>query len=289
MATLDNHQFQYVEGQGRPGFPALLAQFQADSDAAAGQVGAELDLPYGEHPRQRFDFFPATGAPQGVMLYLHAGYWQSRDKSLFRFLAPAFQARGFHVALANYPLCPDVTLDALVLAVAPSVAAVAEHARQMGGSDLPMVVAGHSAGAHLASLLGQAQGTRPRRDPARVDGVWAISGIYDLLPLIDTSLNQKLRLDAEAARRLSPLRHMVASPVPAVWLVGAAETPAFLAQNAQMHAHWLGNGSPPGAWSACVEVPGADHFTVLQEWAALRGPLTDTFERWWAQVQNPAR
>ena len=74
-----------------------------------------------------FETWPLVtpAAAQGVMLYLHAGYWQSRDKSLFRFLAPAFQARGFHVALANYPLCPDVTLDELVKAVAPSVAAVA--------------------------------------------------------------------------------------------------------------------------------------------------------------------
>ena len=47
MATLDDHQFQYVEGQGRPGFAALLAQFQHDSDQVARQPGAELDLAYG--------------------------------------------------------------------------------------------------------------------------------------------------------------------------------------------------------------------------------------------------
>ena len=281
---MDDHQFQYVEGQGRPGFPALLAQFQADSDAAAAQAGAELDLPYGAHPRQRFDFFPAQGEAQGVMLYLHAGYWQSRDKSLFRFLAPAFQARGFHVALANYPLCPDVTLDELVAAVTPSVAAVAAHARQREGNDLPLVVAGHSAGAHLASVLGLSHGDRPRHDPARVDGVWAISGIYDLAPLVDTTLNQKLRLDLATARRLSPLLTAQAAPVPAVWLVGGAETPAFVAQNATMHQRWQAS-----AWSACVDMPGADHFTVLQDWTALRGPLADTFERWWAQVQDQAR
>lgn len=283
MASLDDHQFQYVEGQGRPGFAALLAQFQHDSDQVARQPGAELDLAYGPHPRQVLDWFPAKGAAQGVMLYLHAGYWQSRDKSLFRFLAPAFQARGFHVALVNYPLCPEVSLDALMAAVAPSVAALTNHLRQRGDGPLPLVVAGHSAGAHLASVLGLAQGTLASDDPARVDGVWAISGIYDLVPLVHTSLNEKLRLDAEAARRLSPLLMTAAAPVPAVWLVGGAETPAFLAQNAQMHQRWQ------GAFSECVEVPGADHFTVLQDWAALRGPLSDTFDRWWAQVQKRHR
>lgn len=281
---MDDHQFQYVEGQGRPGFPTLLAQFQADSDAAARTPGAALDLPYGKHPRQRFDFFPAQGEAQGVMLYLHAGYWQSRDKSLFRFLAPAFQTRGFHVALANYPLCPEVALGELVEAVTPSVAAVAAHARQRGGAGLPLVVAGHSAGAHLASLLGLAHGKLPRHDPARVDGVWAISGIYDLAPLVNTTLNQKLRLDLHAARRLSPLFLPGPAPVPAVWLVGGAETPAFLAQNDAMHLRWQGQEGK--VWSAGAEVPGADHFTVLQDWAALRGPLADTFAQWWAQVPN---
>jgi arylformamidase len=289
MAPPDDHQFQYVEGQGRPGFVALLAQFQADSDATAAQAGGELDLPYGPHPRQRFDFFPAQGEAQGVMLYLHAGYWQSRDKSLFRFLAPAFQARGFHVALANYPLCPEVTLDELVQAVTPSVAAVATHARQRGGADLPLVVAGHSAGAHLASVLGLSHGTLPRNAPAKVDGVWAISGIYDLAPLVDTTLNQKLRLDPDAAQRLSPLLMPGEAPVPAVWLVGGAETPAFLAQNHHMHQGWQGQGGSAGAWSACVDMPGADHFTVLQDWAGLRGPLADTFAQWWARVQDRPR
>lgn len=289
MSDLSDHQFQYVEGQGRPSFAALLAQFQQDSDRAAEWPGTQLDVPYGEHPRQVFDWFPAAGTACGVMLYLHAGYWQSRDKSLFRFLAPSFQHRGFHVALANYPLCPEVSLDELVQAVSPSVAAVAQHARQRTGAALPLVVAGHSAGAHLASMLGLAQGALPPDNPAKVDGVWAISGIYDLAPLVDTTLNQKLRLDGEAACRQSPLLQGGAACVPAVWLVGAAETPAFLAQNAQMHQRWQGTGDAAGGWSASVASPDADHFTVLQDWAALRDPLTDTFAQWWHQVQDRHR
>ena len=227
MSEPADHQFQYVEGQGRPGFPALLAHYQRLSDEAAALPGVTLDLPYGEHPRQRFDFFPAQAEACGVMLYLHAGYWQSRDKSLFRFLAPAFAARGWHVALANYPLCPEVTLDELVRAVTPCVIAVAQHVRGLGHPGLPLVLAGHSAGAHLASWLGLAHGGLPAADPARVAGVWAISGIYDLRPLVDTTLNQRLLLDLAEAQRLSPLLQAGAAQVPAVWLVGGAETPAF--------------------------------------------------------------
>lgn len=284
MSEPVDHQFQYVEGQGRPGFADLLAQFQADSDAVALHPGAALDLPYGEHPRQRFDCFPCVGVAQGILLYLHAGYWQSRDKSLFRFLAPAFQARGWHVVLANYPLCPEVTLDGLLRAVTPSVAAVAQHVRERSGVNLPLVVAGHSAGAHLASWLGLSQAGLPPGDPASVAGVWAISGIYDLAPLVGTTLNQRLQLDLASARRLSPLQQGAAPRVPAVWLVGGAETPAFLAQNTRMHQHWQGDASAPRAWSECLAMPDADHFTVLRDWASLSGPLAGTHERWWTQV-----
>jgi len=141
-------------------------------------------------------------------------------------------------------------------------------------------VAGHSAGAHLASGLGLRNAALATTDPARVDGVCAISGIYDLAPLLDTTLNQRLRLDTGSARAQSTLSQVGATGVPAVWLVGGAETPAFLAQDTRMHQRWQAQGH----WSQCIEAPQADHFTVLQDWAALRGPLADGFERWWAQV-----
>ncbi|MEJ8811085.1 alpha/beta hydrolase [Variovorax ureilyticus] len=278
MNTPINHQFEYVEGQGRPNFPELLAGFQRESDIVASSPGARIDQPYGPHPRQRLDAFPCTGTARGVLLYLHAGYWQSRDKSLFRWLAPAFQRRGLHVVLANYPLCPDVTLPELVQALRP--AAAAAHGMAPEWTRLPLVVAGHSAGAHLASEFALGHGQLPKSDPARVDGIWAISGIYDLAPLRDTTLNERLRLDADTARRMSPIHRVGRDGVPAVWLVGGAETPEFLRQNRAMHEAWQAKGH----WSACAEAPAKDHFTVLKSWAALEDGLDALFDDWWAAV-----
>ena len=98
-APLHDAQFQYVTGQGRPGFATLLPDFEARS-AAVASAGV-LDIRYGEAARETFDFFPATGTARGLLVYFHAGYWQSRDKSLFRFIAPAFTARGLQVALST--------------------------------------------------------------------------------------------------------------------------------------------------------------------------------------------
>jgi len=256
-----------------------LARFQAVSELVAASPGARLDQPYGAHARQRLDVFPAGSAARGVMLYLHAGYWQSRDKALFRWLAPAFQARGLHVVLANYPLCPDVTLPQLVDALQP--AAAAAHAAQPDWTQLPLVVAGHSAGAHLASEFGLSQGGLPVGQAGRVGGVWAISGIYDLAPLRHTTLNDRLRLDAETARAMSPIHRVQDVGVPAVWLAGGDETPEFLRQSRAMHRAW----QAPGNWSACVEAGGKDHFTVLQSWAALDDGLDAVFDAWLAVVE----
>jgi arylformamidase len=277
-----NLQHEYVEGQGRVHFPALLARYQSLSDQAAAAPGSRLDLAYGRHARQRFDHFPARAAAQGVLLYLHAGYWQSRDKALFRFIAPPLQQRGLHVVAVNYPLCPEVSLARLVEAVRPCVAAVRRDLRGQNIPVLPLVVAGHSAGAHLAvelALAGQEPGAGA---DAQVDGVLGISGVYDPQPLLSTTLNANLRLDAEAARAADVTSRVQPGRIPGLWVVGGAETAAFLAQNDCMHAAW--QSQQP--WSRRLVVPNADHFTVLQSWVDGHGGWDAAVAAWWNAVRT---
>lgn len=279
MSVVD-YQFEYVQGQGRPHYPCLLQDFERQSDVTAAQAWAQLDLPYGTHARQRLDVFPCTQAqPQGVLLYLHAGYWQSRDKSLFRWLARSLNARGLHSVLANYPLCPEVSLSDLVDRVAPAVAAA--HGLLPEWSNLPLVLAGHSAGGHLACEMGLRHAARAVR-LGRVDGIWAMSGIYELLPLCSTTLNERLQLDEAQALAMSPVTRALPLELPAVWAVGADETPEFLRQNRQMHEAWRAQGN----WSRCVEVAGADHFSLLQDWEKLAHGLQFLWDGWWQQVQQ---
>ncbi|MCO5100727.1 MAG: alpha/beta hydrolase [Burkholderiaceae bacterium] len=266
--TSEHAESEYVTGQYRPTFPAMLAGYEARAADAVQSERCELDLPYGSRPRETFDLFVAHGAARGVLVYFHAGYWQSRDKSGFRFLAPAFTRRGLHVALVNYPLCPTVDLATLldsarrsIPAIGACVAARADDAAQASGDpararrSMPLIVSGHSAGAHIAIELAL---TRPTLDVA---AVIALSGIYDLLPLIDTTLNRNLKLDAESARTHSPLFRVAAGSAPALFAVGAAETTAFVEQSRRMHDAWLARGNR----STLQVVHGADHFSVLGE------------------------
>ncbi len=245
---------QYMTGQMRPGFPALLAAYQHESDAVALSA---RDVRYGPHPRQVFDFVQGEAPWRGTLAYFHAGFWQSRDKALFRFIAPALAAKGIDVALVNYPLCPDVTLPALVDAARAAVPAVLAHAAGLGRGGTSLIASGHSAGGHLAVELALTDwgGAAP------VAAVAALSGVYDLEKLIETPLNDKLLLDRATARAMSPVHRARGGMPPALFAVGGTETPAFIGQNAAMHAAWTQAGNP----SHCLVVEGADHFSLLRD------------------------
>jgi len=260
----DDPEYQYVTGQGRAAFPALFEEYRAAGVAAEALRGWLRDVRYGEHPRETFDFRPATASNGrlGTLIYLHAGYWQSRDKSQFRFLVPGLNDAGFDVALANYPLCPEVSVPEIVHSVYKLPRAVRAVLPPVSGAK-PLVVAGHSAGAHLAveiALNPEAAGA--------IDGVLGISGVYDLADLVGTTLNEKLRLDTEAARMASPLHRVRGRVPPGGFVVGGGETEAFREQTRAMAAAWSTFGAGRHAVSA-----EDDHFTVLKSFCAADGLL----------------
>lgn len=258
-------QFEYIDGQLRPSHPALFEHFAAQNDRAVEHGQPTLDRAYGPHSRQTLDLFRAPGQRKAVVAYFHAGYWQSRDKSGFRFLAPPLAADGFDVALINYPLSPQMGVSEIVAAASASIASLA------GLTDnAPLILVGHSAGAHIAVELGM-----HARASCKVAGIMSISGVFDLAPLIHTSVNERLGLDAAIARAASPLHRVAEDAPPALFAVGALETQAFRDQTAAMSTAW----SAAGNKSRQITVPHADHFSILTELShedgALRAAMRD--------------
>lgn len=264
--SIASNQFAYIEGQLRPSHPELFERYAAASDAAVEQGQPALDLPYGQHPRQTLDLFRTAQPRRGAVAYFHAGYWQSRDKSGFRFLAPALTADGFDVALVNYPLSPEASvaeITAAARAALPALADLTDHA--------PLILAGHSAGAQLAIDLSM---DPPAGAPA-IAGIVAISGVFDLEPLLDTTVNARLRLDPTAARAASPIHRVLPSAPRTVFAVGALETQAFRNQTAAMARAWAEAGNS----ATEITVADADHFSILttlcSEDGALRAAIGD--------------
>lgn len=255
---------QYLTGQIRPGQTALLAAFERESALALTSLAPSLDVPYGPHPRERFDLFRAPDA-RGTVLYLHAGYWQSRDKSQFRFLAPSLVRAGLSLALVSYPLCPEVTLAALTESVRGAVPVILGAT----GSKTGLIAAGHSAGAQLAVELALTEWAERGVARDTITAVVALSGVYDLQPLLVTPLNDGLRLDTTAAAAASPLYRLRGGLPAAIFAVGALETEAFREQTRAMYRAWIAAGNA----ATMIVVDGADHFSLLRAMQQAESPL----------------
>lgn len=249
---------------GGDGYPAKWANEAARFREAMSRGGrAQLDLPYGSRPRERFDLFLPPRQALGVLVFVHGGYWMAFDKSSWSHLAAGALQRGWAVALPSYTLCPEARISEITIQIARAVTIAAE---RFGG---PIALAGHSAGGHLVSRMACADPPLPDGVRRRLHHIVSISGLHDLRPLLNTSMNATLRLDAAEAASESPalLRPMPGARV-TCW-VGSRERPEFLRQNALLANNWAGLGA--GMAEHLAE--GRHHFDVIEELAVPGAPL----------------
>lgn len=248
----------------RPDFVDVVNDWAERSDAYRAAGGGILDLHYGPAERQRLDIFPARGTGP-TLIYLHGGYWQSGDKSLYSFLARSFVRRGVNLVTMGYSLCPTVTVPEIVEEIRTGLTRLYRHGSHYDLDPSRLNVAGHSAGGHLTAMTIATDWTARGADlPATLvkSGI-PISGLYNLAPLRRTTINQAARIGEDAVHGSSPLLLAPRSGTRVLAVVGGAETPAFHAQADDLQARW-------NATDAKVErytEPDADHFDVVNRLA----------------------
>lgn len=228
------------------------AEYRARMNAAGR---ARLDIRYGENARHRYDLFLPEGAPKGLAVIVHGGYWMAFDKSTWSHLAEGAVAHGFAVALPTYRLAPEAKLAEIASDVA---AAIAHAAADIAG---PVYLTGHSAGGHLVTRMMCAASPLARVIQDRVAHVVSLSGVHDLRPLLKTDMRETLRLDDATADTESPA---LLRPVPDTRLtcwVGGAERAEFRRQSALLANIWTGLGATTFAW----EEPDRHHFDVIDD------------------------
>jgi acetyl esterase/lipase len=249
----------YNNSAAVPGSAAWGEARNAASAAVRAAHPAHLDLPYGASERQRWDLFPAADANAPCLVFIHGGYWQRNSREGFAVLADGVRAHGFAAALPSHTLAPEATLTAIVAEIGQALDWLALHGPAHGIAGRK-IISGWSAGGHLAAMwLGH---------PSVAAGL-AISGVYELGPLRDTYLDEKLRLSDDEMLALSPLR---LKPVqkPLAIAYGTAELPALVADSRDLHAHRAAAHAP----GPLLPVAGADHFSVLDALRDPRGMLT---------------
>ena len=236
-----------VEGWGK-----LSAEMRA-------RHSAHLNLQYGPRERNRIDFLKAApDAP--TLLFIHGGYWQMRAKEFFTMFASGPMAHGINFALIGYTLAPEATLEQIVAEIHTGIDYLAGRLPELGADAKRLVASGWSAGGHLTAMAMRNQ---------HIKGGVAISGIYDLEPIRQSYLNAKLGLDEPMSKRNSPmlLTHAVK---PMALVVGDAELPLLRKQTAEFAGYRANHGLPV----IYEEIPGANHFTIMDQMASPTGRIT---------------
>ncbi|MFZ1468147.1 MAG: alpha/beta hydrolase [Paracoccaceae bacterium] len=232
-----------------PNWAAAAAAFRA------GCARAQLNLPYGPQDRHRFDLYLPDQPPQGVLVFIHGGYWMAFDHQGWSHLAAGPLARGWAVAMPSYTLAPAARISTMTAEIAAACRAIAG---QVPG---PMVVTGHSAGGHLSARMGCSDIDLPVRR------VVPISPLAELGPLMATGMNDTLHLDATECAAQSPSRLALRPGTSAHVWVGAQERPVFLMQARLLAEEW------DCPWTADAD---RHHFDVIDALADPGSALVST-------------
>ncbi len=234
-----------VGGSAEP----FMAQYAIRSSAASVDLGDRVvalsggSLLVESHP----------GAP--VVIFVHGGYWQALSAAESMYLAPAAMERGWSFAAVEYTLAPVAGIEQMMRECAAAVTEIVDRLRPS-----KVVLVGHSAGAHLVAMM-----TLVEQAPVQVDRVVLVSGVFDLRPLVHTSVNLPLGLDEGRASRLSPALAPVIGQVvgrtdaAVVW--GDDDTDAFRRQSRDYAAHLRSAGMRVVA----REHAGRHHFDIVDE------------------------
>lgn len=244
----------YANGAYIKGGDTYYARWQQHGAAFRQAIAprARLGLAYGPGERQALDLFLPEATPKGLMVFVHGGYWIEGHRDLWSHLAAGATARGWACALPSYTLAPA----ALIRDMTAEIARATAYAASLVSG--PVVVTGHSAGGHLAARMGCSDIAVP------VTRVVPIAPLADLAPLMQTSMNDKLHLDAAECAAESPARLTLRPETSAHVWVGAQERPAFL-----WHARLLSE-----RWN-CPWTPetGRHHFDVIDGLTDPMSPL----------------
>lgn len=252
-----------------------LAAYAERSASARAHHAVQRDLRYGDQAAQRLDLFlpPVSAADTAppLLVFIHGGYWQELSKESSAFAAAGCVPAGIAFAAIGYTLAPTASVHAMALECRQALRWLHRHAETLGFDPARITVAGSSAGAHLAAMASLRGWPDDADLPAGLPAAAIlVSGIYDLAPLVQTSINRPLGLDAATVGQVSPQYQPLRGFPPAVVCWGEIETDEFKRQSRDFAQAIAAGGGPA---PVVFEIPARNHFDVILDLAEAGTPL----------------
>ena len=259
------HELQYNPRTTVANAGDIIPAWKVRAARTRERFSFDADISYGLHPREVLDFYRAPKS-KGVVIYIHGGYWRMLSKLETSWVADGFVEKGVSVALINYPLCPEVLLsdirDSIIRAFVHVYKNVLNDDERKN-----IVVSGHSAGGHLAASHLATDWTKFGLPENPLAGVIAISGIYDVAPLINTTMNADIGITEQSAPALNLVTSDIKSKAPICFVVGGVEPSEFHRQSELQSKAWS-QLNPE-----ILSLVGKNHFTVVDSLSEPHGEL----------------
>ncbi|GEO10017.1 alpha/beta hydrolase [Segetibacter aerophilus] len=245
-----------------PDYADYFDRWERLSREAQQKFECVKDVPYGHLLRERLDVFPSALPQSKTLVFIHGGYWQMLDKSMFNFIANGFHEYAVTTVMITYPLAPGASFDQIVSSVRKAVGWIYENVSAFNGDPNQIYVAGHSAGGHLAAMLMATDWKLINASLPEdlIKGTSVISGLFNLTPVRLSYLNEVLQMDEQASLRNSPVMLHPINISPLIIAVGSAETAEFNDQSKELYEAWKYKGLDV----QFLQLPQFNHFSIVE-------------------------
>lgn len=221
-------------------FDGLISSWEARSKSFRKNANCSLDLAYSDGEKDKLDIFRCGQLNAPLFVFVHGGYWQRGDKSIYSYIAEPFIKAGIDVALIGYQLCPNASMTNIVDKIRQALIWLWKNAKAQSISQDRINFSGHSAGGHITAMLLTTNWSELDQS-LPIDIIKAaipLSGLYQLDPIRKTTIGEALQLDDKESQTLSPqfLRPNTNTPILAA--LGGGETDAFHWQTNEFVKEW---------------------------------------------------
>ena len=246
-------------------FDALIEKWSTWSEDFRANVDSSLDCQYGNGEKDKLDIFRSGKPNAPLFIFVHGGYWQRGDKSIYSFVADSFVNSGIDVALIGYQLCPGASMTNIVDKIREAIVWIWNNADDYSISKHRINVSGHSAGGHITGMILATNWLTISNDLPKdiVKTGIPISGLYQLDPIRETTIADALGLNDEESLALSPHFYQPQTEAPILGTLGGGETPEFHWQTNKFLERWKNFKAPLDYFAE----PDVDHFGVVERLA----------------------